>query len=170
MVENRYVLYGLLAGIVTGVVAASLAAYLTLSGTLDAVINEIVVASGGSPSVMPKSIMDSIRNLTLVTLVAVIVQYAILGALVALIESYLVGKGVRVLPASLIAGSFFLIINAVVLEVAKYLSPAAINALLKYVPLPLVLAPSITYLIALTFFSNVRGPWSRWGTGEPSTY
>ncbi len=170
MVENRYVLYGLLAGIVTGVVAASLTTYLIFSGVLDSVVNDIVVASGGSPSVMPKSIMSGIRNLTLVTLVAVIIQYAILGSLVALIESYLVGKGVKVLPASLIAGSFFLIINAGVLLVVNHFAPVIINALLKNIPLPVILAPSITYLIALTFFSNVKGPWSRCGTSEPSNY
>jgi len=170
LVENRYVLYGLVAGSLAGAVSASITAYLVLTGVFSEVINDVVVASGGSPSLIPKSIMASIERLALITLVAVIIQYAILGALIALIESYLVGKGVRESVASLITGLTFVGINLGVLGVANYVAPAPTEAVLKHIPLLVALAPSITYAVAISVLSTVKGPWVRWGRGEPSTY
>ena len=178
MVENRHILYSLTAGVIAGTFS-SVTMALTLSGAIEDLMRELVhqqlLWSGVPQEKIPEIVAKAVESLKwtywLIPL-GPIINMLFLGALLGLLLDFLVKKLKRPYVASLLTGTFFIVL----LQLLPLLLLEAVygswftELLNKYMGMPLIIAPSVLYTVLLTIFSSVKGPWTRWGEAKPKMY
>ena len=178
MVENRHILYSLTAGAIAGAFS-SVVMTLMPSGAIEDLVRELMhqqLLWSGVPqeniSEIVVRVIESLKWIYWLIPLGPIINMLFFGALLGLLLDFLVKKLKRPYVASLLTGTFFMVL----LQLLPLLLLEAVygswftELLNKYMGMPLIIAPSVLYTVLLTIFSSVKGPWTRWGEAKPKMY
>ncbi len=162
-VESKLVLYGLLAGI--------------LSGAVQFVVTVIIISNfnnvfapfsvGLTSNAFPSPLGWFIKIILGVTPFLAIVQYALYGAIFGVIAEVLAKAGLKRPIAAFVSGVLYFIAFGVMPFVALLIVNVVTGGSLLAL-LPLV--PPATYLVLITLFSSLSGPWGRVFEKGPKYY
>jgi len=178
MVENKYILYSLVAGVIAGAFS-SIMMILTLSNTIEDFTRELVYKqllwSGAPQEKIPEivaKITESLKWVYWLIPVGPVINMLFFGALLGLLLDFLIRKLKKPYIASMLTGAIFLVLFQLVplLLLEAVYGSWFTDLLSKYIGMPLMIAPPVLYTVLLTIFSSVKGPWTRWGEAEPKTY
>ncbi len=164
-VESRLVLYGLLAGISSGIV--QFVATIVIINNFNSALTPFSAGSINSAFSGPFEWL--IRIVLGISPLLAVVQCALYGAIFGVIAEVLTKAGLSVPIAAFISGMLYFTVFGVIPFIAL-LIVGVIDGTINGSLLALVLAHPVTYLVLITLFSSLKGPWSRVFEGGPKRY
>ncbi len=160
-VESKLVLYGLLAGISSGVV--QFFATIVIISNFNSTLTPFSIGSINSAFSGPFEWL--IRIALGISPLLAVVQCTLYGAIFGVIAEVLTKAGLSVPIAAFTSGMLYFTAFGVVPFTALFIVGTINGSLLV-----LVLAHPMTYLVLITLFSSLKGPWNRVFEKGPKRY